>query len=147
VLGAFPCLLRQPPTSVYLRSCTMSGPLTPPPTSETELMDQERDAGTTPSASTLTSEVVTAAIEPTTVTPAADPPPTATPGEAPMATEPTVAQTYYQQHLIMLADLVATRSWDEVIRVAELADLNVCISANSLGQASSRTQTNAVASG
>lgn len=99
----------------------MSGPLTPPPTSATELMDQEKDAAASPAANPPAPDTTTATeATPVPIDPIAD----AAPPPEPVADVPT-APDYYQKQLVTLADFVAMGNYLEIIRVAELADLNV----------------------
>lgn len=78
-------------------------PPTPPPTGAAELMQVAGDAGAVDT---------TSVAAPTTTAPAA-PPNT--------NTDP------YRQSLSLITDLVASTNYDEVIRVAELGDLNVSL--------------------
>jgi COP9 signalosome complex subunit 8 len=90
-------------------------PPTPPPTSTTELMDQEKDAAATAVPVAMQAAVIPAA------------PPAAAPAVAPVPAGAggTGALDHYHRLLPTLVDFVAQRNYLEVIRVAELADLKV----------------------
>jgi hypothetical protein len=94
--------------SIRRASSAMSiAPPTPPPTGATELMDQEKEA----------TVAVQAAIPAAPVTETAPP--------ASGSTANTANADRYRVELQALADLIP-HNISEVIRVAELADLNVC---------------------
>jgi hypothetical protein len=85
------------PSILYIMS---HGPPTPPPTGAAELMDHEKDAAApVPDATTTTT--------------------------APAASGSAATIDPYHRALPTIADLVSQHNYSEVIRVAELAELNV----------------------
>jgi hypothetical protein len=103
------------PVSPSLSTTMSHGPPTPPPTSQTEIMDIEKDEAAKAAAATVTSTETA--------------PPTATDADAPTA----AAIDSYQQLLPTIADLAAQQQYEELVRVAELADLNVCLMVRKYG--------------
>ena len=99
----------------------MSGPLTPPPSSALEIEDAARI--------TIVPETV-----PPTTAPELVPPPTDAPPEipeqpvvqpAPIPSPPTPLVSQYRQAFVAIIDLASREKFEELVQVAEPADLSV----------------------
>ncbi|KAI0811004.1 hypothetical protein BC629DRAFT_1589744 [Irpex lacteus] len=98
----------------------MSGPPTPPPSSALEIEDATRTTiapEPAPASTTTTTTTTTATDAPPTEQTIAHPPP--------VPTIPIAAASPYREAFAVLADLVSHGKFEEVVQVAETADMNV----------------------